>query len=317
MSTRKKHLAESAWMLGTASLLYFLGTYSLLGIIALFSIPVPFALLGMKRTLRELTVVVLLFSLIGFFLDGPIGGLLTFMLGMIGSVMAVLYDRRKRALPAILGGAGIVFLSIVLFLAMITFVIHINIPAQLDRVKQELISGTAGFPIPPIMTENEWKEQVEWQFTWMETILPTFLVLTSFAISGIMHGLIRLGGKLLRRPVPKLPPIREWSFPRTLLYYYFGSLVILLLSGETITIGQSFWSSALLNLKVMLEVIMVIQGLSFCLFAIHLKGWRILAPALIVSLFIFPVLTYILSLLGIFDLGMGLRKKLETRVKRG
>ena len=80
---------------------------------------------------------------------------------------------------------------------------------------------------------------------------------------------------------------------------------------------HTFWGNAFENLKVLLEVIFLVQGLSLCLFGIYLKKWKIPAPALIASLFIFPGLTYILSLLGIFDLGIGLRKRMETRVKRG
>ncbi|NGQ96097.1 DUF2232 domain-containing protein [Brevibacillus sp. SYP-B805] len=315
MSTRKRQLAESAWMLGTASLLYFLGTHTPVSVFALLCVPVPFAVFGMKRSLREMTVMGLVLSMIGFLLNGPSGGLLAFLAAMLGSVMGVLYERRRSALAGITGGAGIVFLSYVLFLAVMTFVLHINIPAVFDHMKQELINEAGVLPIPAIMTEQEWKEQVEWQFRLMEAIIPTFLVLSSFATSGLVHGLNRLVGKILRRPIPKLIPMREWSFPPSLLYYYFGSLLILLLSGDVWE--QSFWGKALLNVNVMLNIILGVQGLSFCLFAIHLKRWRILAPALVVSLFIFPVLTYILSLLGIFDLGIGLRKKLETRVKRG
>ncbi|HZG15684.1 MAG TPA: DUF2232 domain-containing protein [Candidatus Bathyarchaeia archaeon] len=315
MSTRKKQWTDSAWMLVTASLLYYLGTHTILGVIAFFLISVPFALLGTQLALREKSVVTILFALLGLLLDGPMGTVLALQSALTGLVMATLYGRKKHAVAAIAGGAGVNFLTFVFFLFLLHFVMNIDLMAELDRTKQEIINGTKDMLFPAVMSPDEWKKQVEMQFEMIRTILPTFMILMSLIIGGLIHAFTRLGGKIFRREIPALPPLRDWNFPRSLLVYYFLSLIILLLSGEDMK--HTFWGNALENLKVMLEVIFLVQGLSFCMFGIYLKKWKIPSPVLIVSLFIFPGLTYILSLLGIFDLGLGLRKRLETRVKRG
>lgn len=122
-------------------------------------------------------------------------------------------------------------------------------------------------------------------------------------------------GKRIKKPIPALKPIREWSFPRSLLYYYFLAMISILVFGGSMQ--GTFWETAIMNVKVMLDGIFTLQGLSFCLFAAYLYGWKRLTPVLVVCLFIFPFLSTILSLVGIFDLGLRLREKLETRVKRG
>lgn len=315
MSTRKNKWTDSAWMLGTASLLYYLGTHTILSAIALFLIPVPFALLGTTLKLREQTMATLLLAFLGFLLDGPMGALLAFQSALTGLVMATVYNRKNNALAAVAGGAAVIFFTIVFYLFVLNNVLNINLTAELERTKQELMNGTQGMLLPSVMSPEEWKKQVEMQFATLRTILPTFIVLISLFTGWLIHAFTRLGAKIFRREIPALLPIREWNFPRSLLVYYFVSLLILMLSGEEMK--HTFWGNAFENLKVLLEVIFLVQGLSFCLFGIYLKKWKIPALALIASLFIFPGLTYILSLLGIFDLGIGLRKRMETRVKRG
>jgi len=315
MSTRTKLLAENALMLGAAAVLYLLSTYTFLSVIAVLCVPVPFVLLAMRRNIRDLIVILLVFGVLGMIMTGPMGAVATVQLGMIGAVMGYLYQKRRSALPALAGGAVVVFLSFVANLAIASFVLGIDIQGNLEKAKQDLMNGNGMFPIPPVMTPEQWKQQIEAQFTLLKTILPTLLIISSMILSVVTHWLARLIGKRVGRNIPALPPLREWSFPRSLLYYYFGSLLVLLLSGNAL--DNTFWGTAITNIKVMLDVIFLLQGLGFCLFAAHLKRWKFVAPVLVVSLFIFPMLTYILSLLGIFDLGIGLRKKLETRLKRG
>lgn len=315
MSSQKKQWIDSAWMLGTASLLYYLGIHTFLGVILVFLMSVPFALLGITLQIREKSVVTLLFMLVGFVLDGHMGAVLALQTAVTGLVMATLYDRKKSAIGAVVSGAGVNFLFFLVYLFLIHYVMNVDLLAELDRAKQEIISGTRGVLIPSVMSPAEWEKQVEIQFDMLKTILPTFMVLMSLIMGGLIHAFTRLAAKIFRREIPALPPLRTWNFPRSLLVYYFISLLILMISGEDLQ--YTFWQDALENLKVMLEVLFMVQGLSFCLFGIHLKKWRIPAVVLIVSLFIFPGLTYILSLLGIFDMGLGLRKRLETRVKRG
>ena len=179
MSTRKNKWTDSAWMLGTASLLYYLGTHTILSAIALFLIPVPFALLGTTLKLREQTMATLLLAFLGFLLDGPMGALLAFQSALTGLVMATVYNRKNNALAAVAGGAAVIFFTIVFYLFVLNNVLNINLTAELERTKQELMNGTQGMLLPSVMSPEEWKKQVEMQFATLRTILPTFIVLIS------------------------------------------------------------------------------------------------------------------------------------------
>lgn len=302
MPSKTKHLAENALMLGIALVLLFLSTYTILGGLVSFLIPLPFILLAVNRTVPNMVWISLAFTFLGWIVTGPFAATLAFSSAVWGSVMGIFYTKKGAALPAIVAGAGVAFLSVVSMLAFMAFGMNVDFNAIMQEVAK----------MRPAMVP---KEQFDQLLELGKIVLPTSLVMFSFLSTAIIHGLASLIGRRLRRPIPALKPIREWSFPRSLLYYYFIAMISLLLFAESMQ--GTFWEIALMNLKVMLDAVFTLQGLSFCLFAAYLYGWKRLTPVLIVCLFIFPPLSTILSLVGIFDLGIRLREKLETRVKRG
>ncbi|RAT99216.1 DUF2232 domain-containing protein [Brevibacillus sp. Leaf182] len=302
MPSKTKHLAENALMLGIALVLLFLSTYTVLGGLVSFLIPLPFILLAVNRTVPNMVWITLAFTFLGWIVTGPFAATLAFSSAVWGSVMGIFYAKKGAALPAIVAGAGVAFLSVISLLAFMAFGMNVDFNAMIQEVAK----------LRPAMMP---KEQFDQLLELGKIVLPTSFVMFSFLSTAIIHGLASLIGRRLRRPIPALKPIREWNFPRSLIYYYFIAMISLLLFAESMQ--GTFWEIALMNLKVMLDVIFVLQGLSFCLFAAYLYGWKRLTPVLIVCLFIFPPLSTILSLVGIFDLGIRLREKLETRVKRG
>ncbi|MED1945188.1 MULTISPECIES: DUF2232 domain-containing protein [Brevibacillus] len=302
MPSKTKHLAENALMLGIALVLLFLSTYTILGGLVSFLIPLPFILLAVNRTVPNMVWISLAFTFLGWIITGPFAATLAFSSAVWGSVMGIFYTKKGAALPAIVAGAGVAFLSVVSMLAFMAFGMNVDFNAIMQEVAK----------MRPAMVP---KEQFDQLLQLGKIVLPTSLVMFSFLSTAIIHGLASLIGRRLRRPIPALKPVREWSFPRSLLYYYFIAMISLLLFAESMQ--GTFWEIALMNLKVMLDAVFTLQGLSFCLFAAYLYGWKRLTPVLVVCLFIFPPLSTILSLVGIFDLGIRLREKLETRVKRG
>ncbi|NTU24330.1 DUF2232 domain-containing protein [Brevibacillus sp. HB1.2] len=312
MPSKTKHLAENALMLGIALVLLFLSTYTILGGLVSFLIPLPFILLAVNRTVPNMVWISLAFTFLGWIITGPLAAVFAFSNAVWGSIMGIVYQKKESALPAIVAGAGVAFLSVVSLLAFMAFGMNVDFNAIMQKAS-ELRSV--------MMPKGEYDQLIAQG----KIVLPTSIVIFSFISSAIIHGLASLIGRRLRRPIPALKPIREWSFPRSLLYYYFITMISILLFAESMQ--GTFWEIALMNLKVMLDAIFVLQGLSFCLFAAYLYGWKGWTIALVVCLFILlppsilptilTALSLVLSLVGIFDLGIRLREKLETRVKRG
>lgn len=309
MPNRTRQLAENALLLGISAVLLFLGTYTIISGFALLAVPVPFVLLALRRNVRDMVFLVLTFAFLGFIVAAIPGAISGFMLAATGAAMGIAYHRKNSALPAIVVGAAIFFASIVVSLIFSTYVLDIDFAKQMEEATNSIVES--GFPVPltPDVSEEEWKQMLQQQIDLLLTLLPFIFVLSSLAMSVIVHWLSRTIGKRLQYSIPALKPFREWSFPRSLLYYYFISLLILLLTGGTME--GSFWGKAIINLKYLLDVAFMIQGLSFCFHLFFVKQWRFAGPVLIVSLFIFTVVPNILILLGIFDLGMNLRQRVK------
>ncbi len=71
---------------------------------------------------------------------------------------------------------------------------------------------------------------------------------------------------------------------------------------------------ALVNLTYILYFLMVFQGYSFMFYFFHQKGMSKSSSIVIAILaFIIPIMLYIVGILGIMDLGLDLRKRLEIK----
>ncbi|WP_019120861.1 YybS family protein [Brevibacillus massiliensis] len=308
MPNRTKQVAESALLLGISTVLLFLGTYTFFGELVLMAIPVSFILLAVQRSGRDMLVVIVVYATLGLLIAGIFGMLVGVGLALVGTVMGMMYKGRSSALPAVFGGAGVLFGLILVSLAVATFFMGINIGAEYDRLAQTVTKGTLNLSQRLGISEELIEQQISLSFV----LLPSFLVVFSLFFSGVNHWLASIVAKRTGHPIPVLKPLREWSFPRSFLIYYFISLLLILIFQSSLM--QGYWGSAILNVRYILDIAFIIQGLGLCLYVIHAKRWKYLTPVLIVSLFIFPPITNILSLLGIFDLGIGLRKRLETRM---
>ncbi|WP_126429195.1 YybS family protein [Brevibacillus marinus] len=311
MPNRTRQLAENALMLGIAAVLLFFGTYTFVSGIALTLVPVPFILLAVRRSVRDMLLIVGCFGILGLIIAGLGGILSALLMGLVGMTMGMLYKQRDTAFAAVVGGAGAFLAATVASLAISIYVMGVDFTGELRQASERLINGEVPIPLPPGLSEAEWKSQVQQQIDMILSLLPLLFVMASFVMSLLNHWLARLISKRLARPLPALKPLREWSFPRSLLYYYFFALLSLLLFQSKLE--GTFWGDALLNVKIMLDVLFAIQGLSLCLLFFYLKNWKGIAPVLVVSLFIFPYLTNILSLIGILDMGVGLRNRLQSR----
>lgn len=312
MPNRTRQLAENAIMLGISAVLLMLATYTFIGSTAFFIIPVPFILLARQRSFRDMLFIVGTFGFLGMIITGVAGILPALMLGGMGFVMGYLYKRTNSALPAILGGAGAWIVSVIVSLIITIYVMGVDVLGEFNKVSQAMMNGDIPFALPPGMTLEQFKQQYSLLLNDLKLLFPSLMMMSAIMASAINHWLARVITKRMGSPVPALKPLKEWNLPRSILYYYFVALIGFLFFYQSIT--DTFLKSAILNLKTVLEWLFIIQGLGFVAFFLDLKFRNKVPKVLTVSLFIFLLLTNILSLLGIFDLGLGLRKRLERRM---
>ncbi|PLR94046.1 YybS family protein [Bacillus sp. T33-2] len=144
-----------------------------------------------------------------------------------------------------------------------------------------------------------------------ETIMPSMFVLiaftTVFLIQLVSFPILnRLGIKVV-----KWKPLREWTLPKSILWYYLISMVASMFIQPA---EGTYWYVALANLLYVLQILIILQGISFLFYVSYIKGYSMAIPVtgVILSLLI-PFILYIVRILGIIDLGFDLRKRIVKK----
>ena len=152
-------------------------------------------------------------------------------------------------------------------------------------------------------------KKIESAITLMVTLFPAMLVIISFIMVWLFIIINFPIAKRFRVNVPKWEPFHKIQLPKSLLWYYlitmFLSLVIHLKTG-------SYIAAALMNLSVIFQVFMLIQGFSLVFYFGHLQKWsKGIYTLIIIFSFFFPPAMFVILILGIIDLGMDIRSKLK------
>jgi uncharacterized protein YybS (DUF2232 family) len=114
--------------------------------------------------------------------------------------------------------------------------------------------------------------------------------------------------KRFRVEVPHWEPFRNWSFPKSIIWYYLATILLYMTNPEQ---GSALYIVTM-NLYIVLEIVLAIQGLAFIYFYFWVKKKGKTIPVLVtISLFIIPVGLHVVRILGIIDLGFDLRKRIK------
>lgn len=304
-----KLLTEGAMLLAVYSVLLLVSLYlPLLGTVLSFLLPIPFILFTVKYKVKQS----LLFIFIAFFLSGLLGSvmgiILTIMFGVTGILLGEMINRGRSGIELFLGACLSYLFSIVLLFVTVNLVLQVNINEVLKESTEEsfamaesIMRATGGEMNTEAITRL--KESVEMMQYMMPSMFVFLAMLLAFiTVVAIKPILVRLQVKM-----NPFPPFREINFPKSILWYY---LLILLLSFVEMEKG-TFGYTAFLNFFFILQLLMVIQGLSFIYYYCHQK--RIPKAVPIVLTVLTPFLLYIIRILGIIDLGFQLRNRISKK----
>ena len=155
--------------------------------------------------------------------------------------------------------------------------------------------------------ESDYKIILEEGFRQMAVQLPSYIIIIVFLLV-LMNIIITF--PILRKfkvATPMFRPLFAWQMNRTLLWIYMIVLVCVMFAIE-----PSIFQSIVLNFEVVLSLLMYIQGLSL----IHFFGKAKRLPdavsilLMVVGTVISPF-THMVSLLGVLDLGINLKRMIK------
>ncbi len=280
----------------------------LIGAFVSFLLPIPFILFIVKYKMKQ----AMLFLFIAFVLSGLLGSVLgivhTLVFGITGVVLGELINRGKSGVELFLGACLSYLFSIVLLYVTVTLILQVDVVEVVKEASKESIQmtesimGATGNQVNTDMI-TELEESVDI----LQYLIPSFFAFIAMLLAFVTVLAIRpILGRLQVQMNP-FPPFRDISFPKSILWIY---LVVLLFSFFEMEKG-TFGYTAFLNFFFILQLLMVIQGLSFIYQYCYKK--RISKAVPIVLTILTPFLLYIIRILGIIDLGFQLRDRINEK----
>ncbi|WP_174615200.1 YybS family protein [Virgibacillus ihumii] len=160
------------------------------------------------------------------------------------------------------------------------------------------------------LTEEE-MNIVKEQISMITNLLPVGLAIMAIIFAFISQW---VAYKVINRLYQKrlaFPPFRTLRFPVALIWIYFLSLIITFFDLDS----SGTLYLAVNNIMWLTGILMTLQGFSFIFFYAHQKNISKALPILSVVLsFFFPFfLLYLVRLLGIIDIGFGLRDRIGDK----
>lgn len=279
-----------------------------LGIITIFALMVPFAVLFVMLSPGVFAgyaagicaVVFVLGSLIEPMLL-PL--MLFFMIPAI--VMGYCYKKKKPARTALLAGFVTILAQLLMQIVLLSLVLEINLSKGLTDMFQSQLQQ---FEMSGLLNAG-WAEQVaESLANSFVTMLPSLLLLTALVFAAVSHALSRrmlLGNGI---EVPGLPPAKTWMLPRSLVWYYLVAWIISLVVPAE---GAETWIVIGANLMYVLQLAFTVQGVAFFYFLADVKRWSRAVPAVFAVLAALFHAVLPIFLIGLIDVAFPLRNRLS------
>jgi uncharacterized protein YybS (DUF2232 family) len=308
-------LTEGAVLLAIFAVLLLITLYvPLLGVVSNFFLVLPFIYFSWKNDWKGILVFLVASLMISFIVGNLLSIPFTFLYGTTGIALGYLAQKNKSRTMILTVSSAVFLANILIQYGAAVVLFEFNFMKEATVLMKQ--SFETSFKMLESMGQSsddidKVKEQMDAALMMIQTLLPSLLVMGSF----IMVFIIQLVNfRILKRfgmNLPNWKSFRELVLPKSILWYYLIiAILTLILNPEE----GSFLKTALWNLSYILQLLLVIQGLSLVYFVSHLKGWPKAIPIVTtVFAFLVPLILYIIRILGIIDIGFELRKRLVKK----
>lgn len=306
-------LTKGAMFLAIFSVLLFITLYiPLLGAIVNFFLPLPFILFAAQNNLKSSALLLVGAIFLSLILGTMLAIPMTMVSAMTGICIGYLIQKNKSKW-VVFFASSMVFLSNLILTYIVSVVFfHVNFVKEINQMMKESTNTSIDMMEKIGQAPNEQViQQLQSSIAMLETLMPSVFVLGAFMsvflIMVVSIPIIKRFGVQLSH----WTPLRELTLPKSLLWYY---LICMALSMFINPEQGTYLYIAVANLLFILQICMILQGVSFIFYFCHVKGIGKAVPVtLIVFSMLLPFLLYIVRIFGIIDLGFDLRKRLEKK----
>lgn len=294
MSQQVKQVRDSIGFAGLF-LLLLVSLQTPLAIITLWFLPLPFFILTIRQKVyHSIICAIVLVALL--WVIQPYWFLFCLYAVVIGTVMGVAYKNRQQSSDdVVLIGILAAFVSIWLTLGMAQWLFGLFTKFE-QHWKDVWVKEKALFAQYGVQTAD-----LVWQ-----QVIPVFLLLFVIVVPLLNFSLTRrlLSGSHISRE--KFSPVHSWRLPRIFVFVY---CLILIISLFRLDQGLPYF----LVIFVLFQLLFLLQGFIFCAFLLHNWGKSKLWLIPIIFCSFIPVVTLIIEILGVLDVGTHWRERIKSR----
>lgn len=278
--------------------------------------PAPFMLLFRRQGLKEALTGALLGSVIVYVISGPVPAFMyVFTFGLIGIAFGVISKKAKNGIDFILAALTASITVKVILMIVFTRITGVNpfamTPETAVGVVNSISSALSGSGLSPSQTaiQGYASAMVETVSLLMPSMLILFSAVDTFATYAVVSFVLK---KLGSEKLVKLPPFGIWRFPKNIFWALLAAL-ILDFASKSFPDNRVFVVISA-NLMEVLRGIFMVEGISLCWYYMTRRGiHRALKTVIAVFCLFFPPVSYILSMVGIFDIWYDLRNRIRRK----
>lgn len=306
-----KRSASIVWAIVALVLLLSIGKP--VQLVTMSFMAIPFVMLFTTLSIRSFVLYVVALLAVAFFLGGSIGSvivLVSLYFIIPGIVMGLMHKRKRSGWHVFISGSIAFLAESLLLLAVGILVLNFDltefIRSQLTVSMEPLVEAAA-------ITTSAAEDMIHSLTSMFNQMIPLMLIMSSLYMGTVTYAISRRLLTAQGVEVRKMPPVKSWRLPRSLIWYYLITLILLMIFR---TSTDSFMNVILVNLIPIVDLALIVQGISFLYFWADHKKWPKFMPVLfiIAALFV-PFVSEIFKFAGIFDIAFPLRQ-MVTRPKQ-
>jgi len=287
----------------------------LLGTFTFFALPIPFILYTAKYNWQPALMMFIVASLLSL-IFATLFSLPMTLLMAIGGIMigSAIYESKSAYETWARGAVGFVIGLIFVFI-IIQFLFQINIYDEIDMVIAETMNmmQTMASQVGMESEINEQLSVIEEQMYTFKDLIPASMAIISILMAFVSQWLsYKVMNRIEQRKL-YFPTFKSFNLPVSLIWVYF----IALLGSFFITENEGGAYLVVMNVILLSMVLLAIQGFSFVFFYADHKNYSKAIPItlVIITLIIPGIFLLLVRILGIIDLGFGLKKRIENAEK--
>jgi uncharacterized protein YybS (DUF2232 family) len=308
--TNTKILTEGAIFSAIFTLIAFMAVIlPIIGSFLIWVLPLPFIVYTVRNGWKAGLMLGVVATFVSFFIGGLLLIPTAILFGSSGVVVGELYRRKKSAFTVLLGGSLAYIANLILYFVLSIIIFDLNPIKVIQELMTESVKTAETMLVA--MGQDPGTQLIQYlEFIDKLAILaPSIIISTGFFFALLVQLLAYAVLKRIGEKVSQFKPFREWTFPKSFLWYYLVASILILVGLEE---GTSLYI-VMSNLFPLLEIVMTIQGLAVIFFYFHVKKFNKSIPIVIMIVTVVaPFLLYIYRILGIIDLGFELRKKIKN-----